>query len=80
MFGTFLVIPGITIMLSPRFGILWMQYLGGKNRHEKIVSWDELRPIQKLVIYASASMELTIGVVILLVNLGQIINSYDKNP
>ena len=74
MFGTFLIIPGITIMLAPRFGILWVQYLGSKNGREKIASWDELRPVQKLVIYASALMELIIGVVILLVNLSQVVN------
>lgn len=78
-FGTFFIIPGVTIMFAPGFAVFWMQSFGGTARGIKLTNQVQLKPLQKLVLYALALMDLSIGLAIITTNLYRAMSGCSPN-
>ena len=72
-FGTFFIIPGVSIMFAPGFAMSLMQSFGGASHGKEFINQRQLKPMQKLVLYAFMIMDLIIGFAIVTTNLYRVI-------
>lgn len=71
--GTFFFIPGLLVLLAPKFAIIWMQPFTGTILSKFPQEWEHLRLRQKLLVFAIAFMNLVIGLAILLTNIYRVV-------
>jgi hypothetical protein len=73
MLATFLIIPGIGIIINPSFTLELMQSFGGPARNLQYSSWSRIKYSQKFKIYVLAFVDLIVGGIILFSNVSRLI-------